>query len=59
MQKDIDTTAAKSESAKPLALVERIGQTTYMVTVHFSETSKESVKDKILILVEREAKNLA
>ena len=59
MQNTINTTAANPQAAKPLVLMKRIGQTTYMVTVHFSETSKETAEDKILRLIEREAKELA
>ncbi len=31
-----------------------IGQTTYLVSVHFSQTSKETIKDKIMRLLRRE-----
>ena len=42
---------------KPLRLTRRIGQTTYKVNVHFSETSKETMSDKIIRLIERGAAN--
>jgi hypothetical protein len=42
-----------------MQLRERIGSTTYEVSIHFSETSKESMEDKILRLVEGEARNAA
>jgi hypothetical protein len=38
-------------------LTKRIGSTTYKVNVHFSETSKETMSDKIIRLIEREAAN--
>lgn len=42
---------AHAESVK---LLERIGSTTFEVTVHFSKTSNETIEDKILRLIERE-----
>jgi hypothetical protein len=41
-------------SAEPLKMLKRIGSTTYVVNVRFSETSKETVEDKILRLIARE-----
>lgn len=32
-----------------------IGQTTYLASVHFSQTSKETIKDKIMRLLRGEA----
>ena len=40
--------------AEPVTLRKRIGSTTYLVTVRFSETSKETMQDKLLRLIERE-----
>jgi hypothetical protein len=57
------TNAAKAASAaktavnderEPLKLLKRIGSTVYSVNVRFSETSKETLEDKILRLIERE-----
>ena len=31
--------------------MKRIGNTTYLVTVHFSATSKETINDKIIRLI--------
>jgi hypothetical protein len=42
---------------KPLCLTKRIGSTTYKVSVHFSKTSKETIDDKIIRLIERETQN--
>lgn len=33
----------------------RIGSTTYLVSVHFSRTGRETVEDKIMRLIESEA----
>lgn len=38
---------------------ERIGSTTYLVTVHFSKTGKETFEDKIMRLIESEVKKTA
>jgi hypothetical protein len=48
---------AESDKNKPLRLTKRIGQTTYKVNVHFSETSKETMSDKIIRLIQNEAVN--
>ena len=37
------------------AFTKRIGHTTYRVVVHFSDTSTETARDKILRLVKNEA----
>ena len=47
--------AAAEQTAKPLRLTKRIGSTTYKVSVHFSETSKETMGDKIIRLMEKDA----
>ena len=40
------------------ALVKKIGKTTYVVRVHFSETSKETMNDKIKRLLKNEIQDL-
>ena len=47
--------AAAEQTDKPLRLTKRIGSTTYKVSVHFSETSKETMGDKIIRLMEKDA----
>jgi hypothetical protein len=39
---------------EPVKLLRRIGSTTIEVTVHFSNTSKETLEDKLLRMIERE-----
>ena len=58
MQKKDNNAALKKENAQPY-LLKRIGSTVYHVTVHFSETSKETMEDKILRLIEREVRDSA
>jgi hypothetical protein len=60
MQTAIKSAAAnpKAGQAKPHKLLKRIGSTSYEVSIHFSQTSKETVEDKILRLIRREAENL-
>lgn len=48
---------ADNSNNKPMRLTKQIGQTTYKVNVHFSETSKETIGDKIIRLIESEAVN--
>jgi hypothetical protein len=40
--------------SEPVKLLKRIGSTTIEVTVHFSNTSKETLEDKLLRMIERE-----
>ena len=57
MKQTLEPTAVKTcESAAPPMLLKRIGSTTYVVTVHFSKTSKETMEDKIFRLIEREVR---
>jgi len=43
------------ENTEPRWRRKRIGSNTYYVAVHFSQTNKETMGEKILRLVEREA----
>ncbi len=47
---------ADNRQNMPLRLTKRIGQTTYRVNVHFSKTSKETMSDKIVRLIQNEAR---
>ena len=53
---DMGASAASTSrnGSEPVKLRERIGSTTYEVTVHFSNTSAETMEDKLLRLIERE-----
>ena len=51
--------AAQESRDKPASLLKRIGSTDYILNVYFSETSTETMEDKILRLIEREARNNA
>jgi len=51
-------TATKGTAAKPHKILKRIGSTNYEVSIHFSQTSKESLEDKMLRLMVRETKSL-
>ena len=56
------TSAAKTRSdahAEPAMFYKRIGSTTYVVAVHFSRTSKETMQDKVLRLIESEVRESA
>jgi len=62
MQQIIETTGktgthGKTTYIEPAAtLRKRIGSTIYVVSVHFSKTSKETMEDKIFRLIEREVR---
>lgn len=49
------TSAIKTMSQPPHIISKRIGGTTYRVAVHFSQTSKENMGDKIVRLIQNEA----
>ena len=42
---------------EPCRFEKRLGSTLYLVNIHFSETSKETIDDKILRLIKSEARN--
>ena len=48
-------TTIQPAGAKTATIYRRIGSTTYKVRVHFSETAKETMNDKILHLIRRRA----
>ena len=48
-----DTTPARVPEDAP-ALVKKIGKTTYKVRVHFSDSSNETMKDKIMRMLKNE-----
>jgi len=51
-EKCVATTSVKK--SEPTKLLRRIGSMTVEVTVHFSNTSKETLEDKLLRMIERE-----
>ena len=53
-----DTTLDRAPEDAP-ALVKKIGKTTYMVGVHFSQTSKETMDDKVARLVKNDIRSQA
>ena len=58
----IGTSAAMTQGsahAEPTKFSKRIGSTTYVVAVHFSQSSKETMLDKIMRLIESEARHSA
>jgi hypothetical protein len=48
---------ARDAEREPLTLRKRVGSTTYVVSVRFSRTSRETLQDKLLRLIEREVRN--
>jgi len=47
----------KNNGNKQLRMTKTIGQTTYKVNIHFSETSRETVGDKLIRLTKNKAFN--
>ncbi len=58
MAKTKNTTTTATEQTAPV-LVRKIGKTTYMVGIHFSQTSKETMDDKVLRLIKNDIRNAA
>lgn len=50
----IASTPDRGAQSRPVTMLKRIGSTTYEVSVHFSQTSKETVNDKITRLIKNE-----
>jgi hypothetical protein len=51
----IDSTASRPARADGVpSITTKVGNTTYEVYVHFSETSKETMTDKVLRLIRNE-----
>jgi hypothetical protein len=48
---------ARNAEREPLKLRERVGSTTYVVSVRFSQTSRETMQDKVLRLIEKEVRD--
>jgi hypothetical protein len=47
-------TAKTPHEAEPLKLLRRIGSTTYEVTIHYSNTSNDTMADIVRRVIERE-----
>ena len=58
---DTASTSAASTPAtedNPPALVKKIGKMTYIVRIHFSETSTETMEDKIKRMLKNEVRQM-
>ncbi|MGI6670690.1 MAG: transposon-encoded TnpW family protein [Christensenellales bacterium] len=47
--------SSDAQASQPIRLKKRIGSTVYKVTIHYSKTSKETMGNKILRLIENDA----
>ena len=59
MQNTDTKAVAGRKNAEPQVLLKRVGSTNFIVSVHFSQTSKETLEDKLLRLMESEVKSNA
>ena len=62
MQTAVNRTAktlGKGANAEPVGFQKRIGSITFVVAVHFSQTNKETLEDKVLRLIESEVRETA
>ena len=57
---NISTKLHAGECPSPQVILQkRIGSATFVVTVRFSDETTETMQEKVLRLIEREAKNIA
>ena len=56
--KGTDAAKTPKREGEPVKLLRRIGSTTVEITVHFSNKSQETLEDKLLRMIEREADNI-
>ena len=59
MQSEVNIAATKRESAEPPKYEKRIGSTVYRVTLHYSQTSSDTIEDKLIRLMESEVRESA
>ena len=59
MQTTEKSAALTRESVEPLKFSKRIGSTTYVVAIHFGQSSQEPMQGKILRLIESEVRSSA
>jgi len=57
--KGADAAKTPEREGEPVKLLRRIGSTTVEVTVHFSNKDNETLEDKLLRMMEREARKNA
>jgi len=50
---------AVTDEREPLTMQKRVGFTTYVVSVRFSQTNRETMQDKVLRLIEGEVGKIA
>jgi hypothetical protein len=50
---------ARNAEREPIKFVKRIGSTDFVINVRFSQTSAETLEDKILRLIESEVTKIA
>ena len=55
----VTSAAMTPTEAEPVKLQKRIGSTVYTVSIHFCKTGQETMEDKILRLIRREASEIA
>ena len=51
----IKASPLKSKNCKAGAFTKRIGHTTYRVGIHFSDTNRETIDEKIIRLIKNES----
>jgi hypothetical protein len=55
----VTSAAMTPVKAEPVTLQKRIGSTTYVVSIRFSDKTTETIEDKILRLIESEVRQSA
>jgi len=52
-------TRGDNAHAEPIKFNKRIGSTTFVVAIHFNQSGRETMRDKILKLIESEVRHSA
>jgi len=52
-------TQGDTAHAEPMKFSKRIGSTVYTVAVHYDQTGRETIQDKLLRLIEQEVSKIA
>ena len=53
------TLPARAGQSETATILKRIGSTTYTVAIHFSNTSRETINDKVTRIIRREVESEA
>jgi len=56
---NVEAKTARKAEREPMTMLKRVGSTTYVVSVRFSDKTTETLEDKVLRLIESEVRESA